>query len=277
MLHNSIEDPQEITALVSGSSSGLGKNLREVFHATAFRRGDNEEELARLKKRNFQMIIHCAMDARKEFSAVELPEYVSSNLTLTERLLEIPHDCFVYVSSHAVYPADGQAHSENEALTVSQQISIYGIFKLLSEQLALRRSPWPLILRCSSLVGEEGRPNNIMKILRKQGGPVFLSGNCPYNLIAYEQVAEFLRMAHQSRISGIFNLGSSDWRSLSDITSHLGVPVDFGKYLYAPPLADLRKVQDICPAFRKSTLAVASEVSRKLAGGQQNPLRTESC
>lgn len=264
MVHDASRAPQEISALVTGTSSGLGASLLRTFSGTAFSRPHAEEELVRLRGQHFRLIVHCAVDARKELPAADLVAYVNSNLTLTERLLEIPHDCFVYVSSHAVYPVDGVAHREDEDLSVTPQISIYGVFKLISEQLVLRRSPWPLILRCSSLVGETGRPNNVMKLLRKQDGPLFLSGDCPCNLIDYEQVAEFLRLAEQSTISGIFNLGATDWRTLSEIAHHVGVSAKFGDYLYVPPTADLRKVNATCSIFGKSTLEMAEIVSRRL-------------
>jgi nucleoside-diphosphate-sugar epimerase len=183
---------------------------------------------------------------------------------LTERLLEIPHNCFVFVSSHAVYPADGIARAENDELHVSSALSLYGTCKLLGEQLVLSRSAWPVVLRCSSLVGETGRPNNIMRILRRQSGSVYLSGDSPYNLIAYEQVLELIQLIWAEKLKGVFNLGASDWKTLRQIADHLGVNIEFGNHLYVPPIADLRKVQEISPVFRKSTLEIARWVSDRM-------------
>lgn len=256
---------KKLRALVTGTTSGLGASLRQWLDGTPFLRQDVDGEMNLHRKHHFDLIVHCATDARKECRAAELLPYARSHFTLTERLLEIPHSCFVFVSSHAVYPADGTPHTEDEELQVSSSLSLYGIFKLLGERLVLSRSAWPVILRCSSLVGETGRPNNIMRILRRQSGPVYLSGDSPYNLIAYEQVLEFIQLAWDRRLEGVFNLGASDWKPLYEIASHLGVNIEFGSHRYVPPMAELSKFQGVSPAFRKSTLEVARWVSAKLA------------
>ena len=251
--------------LVTGTSSGLGKALRRAFDAEALDRRALEVDLPRLVRSTFDVIVHCATDARKELPAHELPAYRDSNLTLTERLLDVPHQRFVYVSSQAVYPSDGRPWSEDDALQLNSEITLYGVFKLLAEDVVRRRARCPLVLRPSSLVGAEGRANNIMRILRREPGCLFLSGACPYNLVTYSQVEHFIRESFEKGRSGTFNIGSTDWSTLQEIAGHLGVEVEFGEHVYSAPRADLSKVHATTDIFNATTLEVADRVARELA------------
>jgi nucleoside-diphosphate-sugar epimerase len=261
-----VQDPSAPVGrvLVSGTSSGLGRALHGVFGGDVVRRHALDEDLPRWIAGGTDVLIHCAADARKEFPATELAAYRESHLTLTERLLHVPHRLFVYVSSQAVYPADGHAWREDEDVRVSDALSVYGIFKLLAEDSVRRMSPRALILRTSALVGPEGRANNIMRLLRREPGRLFLSGACPYNLIAYSQVAAFVREAFRHGTAGTFNIGARDDRTLAEIARHVGADVTFGDHLYTAPAADLSKSRSVTRVFDLTTLEVAELVARQI-------------
>jgi nucleoside-diphosphate-sugar epimerase len=250
--------------LVTGTSSGLGRALHTAFRGEAFSRRRVDDELRRLRTIEFDAVVHCAADARKEFPASELPAYYDSNLTLTERLLDIPHHLFVYVSSQAVYPSDGRTWREDELLTISGAISIYGVFKLLAEETVRARARRALVLRCSSLVGPEGRQNNIMRVLRREPGRLFLSGDCRYNLLAYSQVEDFILESMRERRDGIFNIGSSDDKTLAEIAGHVGSPAEFGEHRYIAPCADLTKVHEATDIFSLGAFEVADRVVQQI-------------
>lgn len=250
--------------LVTGASSGLGKALRRAFDAEALSRSALDNELRRLAASGVDLVVHCAADARKEFPAGELPAYRDSNLTLTERLLGVPHRLFVYVSSQAVYPEDDRAWREDDRLEVSPALSIYGVFKLLAEGAVRTGARRALILRCASLVGPEGRSNNIMRVLRREGGRLFLAGASRYNLIAYSQVGQFIRESFEQDRVGTFNIGAASEATLAEIAAHLCADVEFGDHVYRAPLADLSKVQRATDIFTLTTLEVAGLVARQI-------------
>jgi nucleoside-diphosphate-sugar epimerase len=258
--------------LVTGTSSGLGRALCRAMGAGAFDRASLDAEVERWARADLDLIVHCAADARRELPAGDLPAYLASNLTLTERLLGIPHRFFVYVSSQAVYPADGRAWAEHDPIPAGGALSIYGVFKLLAEAAVRARATRALILRCASLVGPEGRPNNIMRILRREPGRVFLSGACPYSLIAYSQVDRFIRECDEAGRSGVYNLGARDARTLAEIAGHLGAAIEFGDHLYVAPRADLSKLHRETAIFDRTTLEVADLVAGEIdAAGAAGP------
>lgn len=254
-----------LRVLVTGTSSGLGRALQRAFSAAAFRRSDVEAECRHAASESWDLIVHCAADARKELPAADIGAYHESNVTLTSRLLTIPHRLFVYVSSQAVYPADGHRWREEEPLVVSDRLSVYGVFKLLAEDVVKRGTSRALVLRTASLVGPEGRPNNIMRVLRRQAGQIFLSGDSPYNLVAYSQVEAFIRESFAHDRVGTFNLGAADERTLAELASYLDVDMSFGDVLYAAPQADFTALRRETNIFNLTTFDVVDLVAAQIA------------
>lgn len=246
--------------LVSGTGSGLGRALLQRFGGEAY---DRTQRRAPLHP-SYDWIIHCATDARKDVPSEELGAYCDAHLGLTERLLALPHELFVMVSSQAVYPCDGQAYSESDRWVVDAGIPLYGALKLACEQRVRARSPRSLILRCSSLLGREARLNNVMKVILGSPEPLFLAPESRYNLIGFSQVEAFLREAAEQRWEGIFNLGSTTWTTLGEIAAALGHRPHFGAFTYLPPVASLAKVQAHSRAFDRTAL----EVARLVAAGE---------
>ena len=52
----------------------------------------------------FDAIIHCAVNAAKYVSMRTAFGYMDDNFLLTQRLVDIPHRKFIFVSTLAVYP-----------------------------------------------------------------------------------------------------------------------------------------------------------------------------
>jgi dTDP-4-dehydrorhamnose reductase len=261
--------PDPLRVLVSGTSSGLGRALQRAFDAEPVVRSRLEDDLPRFRRDGFDLVVHCAADARKDFPVADLPACADSNLTLTGRLLEVPHRLFVHVSSQAVYPDDGGPWREDDdAQQTVAALSIYGVFKRLAEDAVRRRASRALILRCAALVGPEGRTNNIMRILRREPGRLFLSGACPYSLIAYSQIEALVREFLAAGVEGTFNVGAADERTLAEIAAHLRAPVTFGEHLYTAPRADQSKLRAATRLFDLPTLEVAALVARQIDEAQ---------
>ena len=247
---------------VTGTSSGLGAYLCTALGAEAIRRPD---ALSGAVAGGLDVLVHCAFDARKTLAAESLEEMLTSNLTLVERLLEVAHRRFVYVSSVEVYPRDGRRHGEDEPRQVDEDTNVTGLFKLAAEQLVLRRARRPLVLRCTSIVGPTARPNNIMRVLRGEPVTLRLDGTSRYNLVSMRQVEQFLRAADAAAATGVYNLGASDEATLADIAAVTGARPTYGQVHYEVPGMDTRRVRALCPAFERTTREVARDVHLELA------------
>src|SRR2546422_555 len=91
--------------LVTGSNNGLGKHCCEFFQGTAFSRQTSFSDI--LKQANakpFSAIIHSAFNTKSDISTNHLYSYLHDTTLLTQKLLSIPHEKFIFISSVDVYP-----------------------------------------------------------------------------------------------------------------------------------------------------------------------------
>ena len=131
--------------LVTGASSGLGQFLARQLGATAGTRESLPEILS--GGRGFDRIIHCASVSRFDSSLSELTE---SNIELTDRLLNVSHKRFVFISTIDVYPdRPGNRFDEDFELPddLNSYRSAYAWSKAMAEKLVLNRAQKPLVLR----------------------------------------------------------------------------------------------------------------------------------
>jgi nucleoside-diphosphate-sugar epimerase len=264
----------ELKYLVTGASSGLGRYLVEELPGAPFRR-EAPGEIERHKESKYDCIIHCATDARKSLNADELWNYHRSHISLTDQLTQIPHHLFVYISSAEIYPDPSRLNGESDRIELPETPYLYGLFKLLAEQVVRNRVQSFLILRCTSIVGRTSRQNNIVRILRGRSDRLSLRADSLYNLVGMSQIAGLIRKALAENITGIFNIGASQNAFLGDIAAHLGVHPEFGDHLYKVPLMNTRKIQEVSQEFRKNSLDVAREIADEFQRRQAPP--AQSC
>src|SRR5688572_27539904 len=115
------KDPSDMNILVSGTTSGLGRSLCTHFHGQALRR--SPDALAMLIDASHEMpidmIIHTAFSTAKRVDTTYLHTYLNDTLFLTEQLTRIRHHRFVFISSTDVYPKNGELHTEDEIISLS--------------------------------------------------------------------------------------------------------------------------------------------------------------
>ncbi|HUP58045.1 MAG TPA: NAD(P)-dependent oxidoreductase [Bdellovibrionota bacterium] len=209
--------------LITGTASGLGKYL--LSHepgGVGLTRADAGSLLESLAARGVGTIIHCAFD--------RAPRASDENVALTERLLSLPHDRFVFLSSCDVYsrwPAD-----ESSPIDIDRVRTPTARAKALCEERVLRRARRPLILRATSLLGPFSKPSNLSRLLQDEKPQLTLTADSSWNIVLHEDVRQFLEKALRSGLTGTFNLAVSSLIRVDELASKLGKSPQYGEFKY---------------------------------------------
>lgn len=168
--------------LITGIDSGLGRHLWvNLPNSTGLSR-NNIDILG--YPESYDVIIHCAFNKRSfdDRNIISTYNYLDDNLLLTEKLLDIPHKKFIYISSIDVYT----------------ETNDYARFKKYAEALVLGKDPNALILRCSMMLGDTMKPNHVTKL--KTGQDLTLSPHSHFNYILMDDLVEFVGFEEYNKI-----------------------------------------------------------------------------
>lgn len=237
--------------LVTGVRSGLGHAVHQALGGIGFTRGMALDDPAILAAAPFDAIVHCAVNAAKSVSMKTAYGYMEDNLLLTQRLVDIPHRKFVFVSSLAVYPPIGRAISEDEDVDLLPLTGPYAFTKLFSDLYVQRRATEPLVLRTTTLLGPAIRPSTVSRALTQRDCELFLAPDSRYNFVMHDDIIDFIVRAMDRGITGAFNLGSEGLVVLSSIVRQLGLSVRYGSHHYDIGPVDSRKAGALHPAFAR--------------------------
>lgn len=253
--------------LISGVKSGFGKYLRENLGGAGFDKDDFAVKFPKLKRKNFDIIIHCAFNSARSVNSDTLGEYINDNLLLTEKLLSIKHKKFIYISSVDVYPRNTVEHLEKEAIDLDIMDGIYSITKLSSEAIVSRFSKKYLILRLGALLGKYSRENNIIKMLKTEGKcSLTLSPQSSFRFVLYFDLLNFIRLAIKNDFTGIYNIAPKNSITLSKIAGYLPNKPKFGKFLYKTANVNTGKVGRVFTGFNKKPITIINQFSKELKG-----------
>jgi len=244
--------------LITGHKSGLGRYLYEYFGGAGF---DRSSKFEHILSEGVDVIIHCAFNSAKEITSNNLYQYLSDNVFLTKKLTKIPHQKFIYISSVDVYPKNGRKHSEDEVINVNKISGTYAITKLMSESLIQNNCSNFLILRCTALLGRDARANSLIKIIKEKSPALTLSADSEFNYISHKDILEFIKLAVEHNLEGIYNIASSNNIRLLEISELFGKKVDFGTYTYNVGDIDNKKASQILPSLKKISREVIKEFS----------------
>ena len=257
--------------LVTGTSSGLGRFLAEELNATPFRR-NQITGIGQHLQQYYDAIIHCAADTRNTIPQVDLWPYYQSNIELTRQLIRIPHNLFVYISSPAVYPDTFLESKEMDIPNfpetnppIHHTYYLYGLFKMLAEQVVSNNTEKSLIIRCGSIIGRTTRlTTNTMKVLRNDPSPLTLSAHSSFNLVSMDQIKGFIELALTKNITGTFNAGSTKNATLEEIAKAVGSQPTFGNFIHNVHRMDTSKIRAVSLDFNKSSLEIAQEIVKEI-------------
>lgn len=235
--------------LITGSSSGLGKYLREQLGGTAYQRtGTNVSET--------DTIIHCAVNRARDVTSQNLYQYLSDNVFLTKKVTQIPHKKCIYISSVDVYPKTSKQHNEKEEIHLDTISNFYAATKLMSEAIIQKLCPKYLILRCSALLGKDAKANSLTKIINEEQPRLTLSADSVFNYVLHNDVLEFINLANKNNLQGIYNLTTAENITLAEIAKLLDKKVTFGEYTYNVGDIDNTKASKLLPSLQKTSREV---------------------
>jgi len=237
--------------LVTGINSGLGKYLHGNIKAYGFSR---ETDIESTKQRKFKTIIHCAYNKTRDIDNTNFYKYLYDNVLLTYELTKIPHDKFIYISTVDVYPKTGQLCKEDDVIKVKDIDNIYGITKLMSEQIVVKNCRNYLILRPTALLGPYIKSNALTKLIDNDMKTFKLSSGSQFNYVLHKDILKFIKLAIKDNLKGIYNLSSKGNLSLFEIAKIVGKDcAHCGTYLYWIGNIDNSKITKIFPNFNKQT------------------------
>lgn len=243
--------------LITGTSSGLGKYLHDNLGGIPLTRQTSNQEKEKIKKDGADVVIHCAFNS--DHNPKDLDQYFQDNVLLTEELTKSAHKKFIFISSIDVYPKNSSKHKEDEILDAKKTEDLYAKTKLLSENLVKRNCPNFLILRCSALLGKDSRENSLIKIIKGNNLTLRLSAKSSFNYILHKDVLEFIKLAIEKDLQGIYNLASSKDITLKEIVDLLKKEVTFGNYIYIGGNIVNTKAASILPNFKKTSKEIIAE------------------
>lgn len=240
--------------LVTGARSGLGRHAHEVFGGSTWLRDTSPEERRSLRESGVDVVVHCAFNAARRVESENAAQYLKDNVLLTAELLEIPSRKFVFVSTVDVYPKDGKKHREDDVIDLDGGQGVYGITKLMSEALVREHRPNHLILRCSALLGRHMRRNSFVRMIEDDPCRLGLAGNSRFNYVLHRDVTDFIKLALERDLRGVFNVASTGNVRLSKVAAFLGRRVEFGSHGYDVGQIDNSKVATVTEGLRRSSL-----------------------
>ena len=176
--------------LVTGAASGIGKYLVREFNADSFTRANTLEDI---RNNGYDLIIHCATNHCHNITSQNISDVYEDNLFLTHGLASIANAkaIFVYFSSIEVYPSkNNYIFDEEEIIPVDRSINLYGLTKLMGEQIVSRTCEKHVIIRPGLLIGEFMRPNSLSKVIdwRSRPNKISLSHDSEFYIVSYEEV-----------------------------------------------------------------------------------------
>ena len=219
--------------LISGNGSGLGKYLYNNLPNSI---GFGRDSFNLVKREDFKAIIHCAFN--KENTISNYYQYLEDNIFLTQELLNLRPQKFVYISTIDVYNPSTQ---------------MYGIFKKFAESIVAKDKD-ALILRCSMMLGPTMKPNHVTKI--KNNEPkIGLSGDSTFNYILMDDIREFIASGDYLQHSGIIDFMANDSIKLSKVKNYFNSNTELGNYTYETlDLAFPRYIHTLNDKYNKSSL-----------------------
>lgn len=231
----------KIRCLISGTKSGIGKFLsHELPKAERF---DRKAPISKYKKKDYDIIIHCAYDGDLLNGHKNLFNQSISNIKLVEDLCDIECKIFIFFSSVDVYPLNFDGNLSNFKLGFGNYHTRHAFFKMIGESIVLSKIKNYLILRPTLMVGKDARLSTVTNIICGKKGPYSLTKTSRFNIITHDQIFFCIQAALRRNKTGIINLFSDLEFSLEELAKQVkNENISWGKFEYKTP-----KIKEINP------------------------------
>lgn len=230
--------PSDKESLLTGASSGLGRYIYEYSHFCRRFNRNNIYEYTYYGE-GVNRIIHCAWDTK--YTEIG-HKYITNAIEMAEKLLKIPHEQFVFLSSIDVYPKFDKEWKETDNIDVRDICGLYALTKYLVEQIILEKATNPLIIRTSILLGPYTQ-GTILKLAKNQD--ISLSLKSEYNFTLCEEILEVIRFSKYNRLlTGIYNVVANNNIKLAKLCDK---PVKDGDFVYKAGYINNDKIVKVCP------------------------------
>jgi len=220
--------------LISGAGSGLGAYFTKHLHSS---RGFNRKTFNLVKYEEYDTIIHCAFN--KTHNIEDYYGYLEDNIFLTQNLLNLKYNKFVYISSIDVY---------------NENTNMYSLFKRFAESV-VEKAPNVLILRCSTLLGETMKPNHAFKIKNNEL-EISLSEESLFNYIMMEDLTSFLNSGDYKQYNGIIDFVSNTHMKVKDLKQYFNSNTKTGNHIYTSDFNFVNPIYSLDNKYNYSSLDI---------------------
>lgn len=193
---------------VLGSQGFLGSEICNRFKADYDVIGITRLNYNSLLGNQFDILINANGNSKRYWANDNiLKDFEASTISVYKTFFDFKASFYIYISSADVYPEHAEeSKTAEEAEIDTSNLCPYGFHKYLSELLVKKYSGKYLILRCSSLIGENLKKGPFKDIL--DGNPLFVTRDSKLQFISTSEVAKIiLKLAGDNVYNEIFNIG----------------------------------------------------------------------
>ncbi|MGZ3690554.1 MAG: NAD-dependent epimerase/dehydratase family protein [Pseudobdellovibrio sp.] len=229
--------------LVTGTSSGLGRFLKEKLKADEIHHADIDQNLPGAS-RPYDIIIHCAFTGPQNTEKDE-------NLIYLRKILSIPHNKFIFISSSDVYPQGRLDCNENDEIDLNSLKNVYSQQKKMCEDLIVNNESSYLILRPVSLISKEHMSLNLKKLISEAQPHLTLTADSSWNFVTYEELYKCIELLKSNQ--GVFNVARSSSVRVSEVAQSLRKNPEYGKFQYKVASLNNNKILQFMPELKESS------------------------
>jgi nucleoside-diphosphate-sugar epimerase len=243
--------------LVAGGASGLGRFLTEKMNALSLTRKNSIQLLS--KKKEYDLIIHCAHSQNNDV-------HDTSNQELTRSLLKISHRYFIYISSCDVYGETGDRSmaSEDQAIDLLSAATPYAHQKIECEQLVRELATSYAVLRPTTLVGPYMRHNNFMKLVKDVKPELTLTADSTLSFVTYSEIIKMISYLIKSSLNETYNMGRTQPVTMEEISRLVSKSPSYGNFKYSTPTLNVTKASTYIPELLETSAFFVNNVWRYL-------------